>query len=476
MQAEGAQKTKSALDSLLADRFERLSPLDALKARGKLLHRQLKSDETQTYTPNSRRAREQSNYDDSPFLSEQGYTARPHDSDRASILTTASEFSDVSTIRSQSELGFRSDHAEDWTTSKRKPTHAHTLYTPAEVLRTPDLDSIRSSPTNSVHSASSSIWSHTGRSQQSGYYPTSPMAPEDSFATPSPRHLPSTPQLPSSNYVRTVEYPPFQEMVGRYAGSQSSPRSPRSNERPRANTARALSYRIDPSPSSLQSSPRSTGAIRPPLQTAGSSRRATMPAKTSKSPQSAASQLASLPDHSLGAAEHIDVGIEQHEKNQLPQSTHHFKVAADLGDPTGCMLYGLALRHGWGCRADLPRSLHFLRLAADSATLNINDIRQSKALKVPLEDIAIAVYELGVSYQNGWGVVVDKKSSLKYFDLAASWGDVEAMAAAADCYLVGRGCSKDKKKAATYLRTAEEKGRKEVGNAWIWKEKYNPSG
>lgn len=187
--------------------------------------------------------------------------------------------------------------------------------------------------------------------------------------------------------------------------------------------------------------------------------------KSTERRKTTGSRLASKPDHTLQASEHIELGIEQHEHDQLPQSTHHFKVAADLGDPTGCMLYGLALRHGWGCRVDLPRSMQYLRQAADASLLELRT--------KPMEDIAVAVYELAVSYQNGWGVAQDRKASLRYFELAASWGDVEAMAAAADCYLHGRGCSKDKKKAAGYLRKAESKGRKEVGDAWIWKSKYD---
>lgn len=41
------------------------------------------------------------------------------------------------------------------------------------------------------------------------------------------------------------------------------------------------------------------------------------------------------------------------------------------------------------------------------------------------------------------------------------------------CFLEGFGGPKDKKAAARFLRRAEGKGRVEVGNSWIWKDKYN---
>lgn len=153
-----------------------------------------------------------------------------------------------------------------------------------------------------------------------------------------------------------------------------------------------------------------------------------------------------------------------------------------MGDPTGCLLYGLALRHGWGVRPDLTRSLVFLQRAADSAILNVDNLRNSKlfpnsssslSLSTAGGDLGIAIYELGVSYKNGWGVTADKKLCLKYFELASEWGDVEAMIEAAECHLHGTGCKKDKFKAASYLRRAEAKGKKEIGNSWIWKSKYD---
>lgn len=184
--------------------------------------------------------------------------------------------------------------------------------------------------------------------------------------------------------------------------------------------------------------------------------------------------VASFPDAALNAITHVELGIEQHENNQLPQSTHHFKVAAEMGDLTGCLLYGLALRHGWGIRPDLKRSVQMLQRAADSVDLSTDNLGSARMFTTPLNDqLSVAIYELAISFKNGWGVDTNKKTSLKYLELASELGDVEAMVETANCYMQGVGCKKDKSKAAKLLRMAEAKGKKEIGNSWIWKSKYD---
>lgn len=232
----------------------------------------------------------------------------------------------------------------------------------------------------------------------------------------------------------------------------------------------------NPSPSSDQKLQLNT-PHKSPLLNRGNSVKPNKRSPSMRTPSLNTSNLASLPDAALSAITHVELGIEQHEENQLPQSTHHFKVAAEMGDLTGCLLYGLALRHGWGIRPDLQRSVQLLQQAADSANLKnlrTDDLRGSKLFTAPLNDqLGVAMYELAVSFKNGWGVAADKKMSLKYLEFACDLGDVEAMVEAAECYLNGNGCKKDKSKAAKLLRAAELKGKKEIGNSWIWKSKYD---
>lgn len=226
--------------------------------------------------------------------------------------------------------------------------------------------------------------------------------------------------------------------------------------------------------SSVQSSSPSSLARRTPQMSPLEFSKPSLLRSGSKLRSFSKTEVASLPDAALSAETHVELGIEQHEDNRLPQSTHHFKVAAEMGDLTGCLLYGLALRHGWGVRPDLKRSVQMLQRAADSVNLNSNNLRSSKFFTTPLNDqLAVAIYELAISFKNGWGVDMDKKTSLRYLELASDLGDVEAMVETADCYLQGIGCKKDKTKAAKLLRLAEGKGKKEIGNSWIWKSKYD---
>jgi TPR repeat protein len=98
------------------------------------------------------------------------------------------------------------------------------------------------------------------------------------------------------------------------------------------------------------------------------------------------------------------------------------------------------------------------------------DIAERKTRKA---QFALSIYELGVSHMNGWGIEQDKILALRCFEIAASWGDVDALAEAGFCYAQGIGCKKDLKKAAKYYREAEAKGMSMVGNSWIHKAKYD---
>ena len=82
------------------------------------------------------------------------------------------------------------------------------------------------------------------------------------------------------------------------------------------------------------------------------------------------------------------------------------------------------------------------------------------------EQFALRVGELGVSHMNGRGIEQDKALALRCFEIAASWGDADAMAEAGFCYAQAVGCRKDLMKAARYYRSAEARGMSMVGNSW----------
>ncbi|TDZ12747.1 Protein DSF2 [Colletotrichum spinosum] len=180
--------------------------------------------------------------------------------------------------------------------------------------------------------------------------------------------------------------------------------------------------------------------------------------------------------------EHLAKGIECHENGSTKESTYHLRHAAKGGNPTGMLLYALACRHGWGMRPNQREGVEWLRKAAECASLEIADdedhVKEGKFVdamerRTRKAQFALSVYELGVSHMNGWGIEQDKALALRCFEIAGSWGDVDAMAEAGFCYAQGIGCKKNLKKAAGFYRQAEAKGMNMVGNSWIHKSKYN---
>jgi hypothetical protein len=97
---------------------------------------------------------------------------------------------------------------------------------------------------------------------------------------------------------------------------------------------------------------------------------------------------------------------------------------------------------------------------------NDNSGAVSKEQKARKAQFALAIYELGMSYMNGWGIPKDKPLAVRCFEIAGSWGDTDALAEAGFCYTQGVGCRKDMKKAAEFYRQAADKGMSMAGNSW----------
>ncbi|KAH7123787.1 hypothetical protein B0J11DRAFT_321558 [Dendryphion nanum] len=182
------------------------------------------------------------------------------------------------------------------------------------------------------------------------------------------------------------------------------------------------------------------------------------------------------------AQEHCDKAIALHEAGEFMKSTYHFRLAARAGLPEAMFWYGLACRHGWGMRENKSEALQWLRRAVDSGQLEVADDEDlSKHGEAPdylkrkqhRAQYAVAIYELGKCYMNGWGAAQDKPLALRCYEIAGNWGDADALVEAGYCYAEAVGCKKDMKKAARLYRAAEAKGVSMVGNSWIYKDKYN---
>jgi len=177
--------------------------------------------------------------------------------------------------------------------------------------------------------------------------------------------------------------------------------------------------------------------------------------------------------------ETIQEAIRLHESSNLEASTALF---GRLAEPTGAnnalaqVLYGLALRHGWGCEPDQEQAVQYLSMAAANSA-EVEKLALGAGMKkggAAKGELVLAMYELANCFRNGWGIKKDPAAAKQYYETAANLGDTDAMNEVAWCYTEGFGTKKDKFKAAQFLRLAESKGNKTLGNTWIWKDKYNP--
>ncbi|KAG9188884.1 hypothetical protein G6011_07589 [Alternaria panax] len=180
--------------------------------------------------------------------------------------------------------------------------------------------------------------------------------------------------------------------------------------------------------------------------------------------------------------QHCDMGLQLHEAGELLKSTYHLRLAARAGLPEAMFWYGLACRHGWGMRVNQSEALQWLRRAVDSGQLEVADdeaapnVVDATRKKQHRAQYAVAIYELGKCYGNGWGAPKDQSLALRCYEIAGNWGDADALVEAGYCYAEGVGCRKDMKKAAKFYRAAEAKGVSMVGNSWIYKDKYMDDG
>lgn len=136
------------------------------------------------------------------------------------------------------------------------------------------------------------------------------------------------------------------------------------------------------------------------------------------------------------------------------------------------LLWGLTLRHGWGCEKNEKSGFKWLTKAAESAVDDLGKAREGMDVKAVKSELVLAIYEVGQCFFHGWGVAKDHKMAVSYYRVAANLGDGDAQEDLAFCLANGKGCKKDKKEAAKWYRSAVEQGASDVGMAWIYKDKY----
>ncbi|RKO99154.1 hypothetical protein CXG81DRAFT_14931 [Caulochytrium protostelioides] len=143
--------------------------------------------------------------------------------------------------------------------------------------------------------------------------------------------------------------------------------------------------------------------------------------------------------------------------------------------PVGLFLYAMSLRHGWGVRRNERAAVVLLQRAAERAVRDLMARTGSIGASgtAASHELGLAIYELAMSFRQGWGVAKDKASAMYYLQIAAQLGDVDAQMALGEAYLAGKGVRRDKRLAAKWFRSAERQGARMVSQQWIWKEKYD---
>ncbi|KAJ3089764.1 hypothetical protein HK102_005561 [Quaeritorhiza haematococci] len=174
------------------------------------------------------------------------------------------------------------------------------------------------------------------------------------------------------------------------------------------------------------------------------------------------------------------VAIFYHDKNQLKLAAYFFSVAASKGSPLGLFLYAMCLRHGWGVTQDEKLAVKLLQRSAESAIGDLHaggnglqGLNTATLKSIATHELTLAIYELAISFKQGWGVPKSKTTAAYYLTVAAQLGDKDAQVELGECYLRGDGVKADKRMAAKWFREAEKQGAQMVSMQWIWKKKYD---
>ena len=88
------------------------------------------------------------------------------------------------------------------------------------------------------------------------------------------------------------------------------------------------------------------------------------------------------------------------------------------------------------------------------------------------KDNAVAQYQLGICYANGYGVTIDRKLAVKHFCDAAERGHAEALYQLGICHYYGYGVPSNQSQAAEFWEVAANTGHAEaqyqLGNCYYY--------
>lgn len=116
-------------------------------------------------------------------------------------------------------------------------------------------------------------------------------------------------------------------------------------------------------------------------------------------PSSTSSNRSSLrsPEGLRTPQEYLQLGIQHHEANRLRESARCFERSAteEGGCGVGMLMYGLSLRHGWGCARNEKAGFKWLRKAAEHAVEDLERVRMNgdmdvRVIEVNLNDFILS--------------------------------------------------------------------------------------
>ncbi|KAI8924432.1 hypothetical protein BC831DRAFT_498482 [Entophlyctis helioformis] len=211
-------------------------------------------------------------------------------------------------------------------------------------------------------------------------------------------------------------------------------------------------------------------------------------------------------DAGVDTSDALSIAIFYHERNHLDIAAYYFSLSAAQGNPLGLFLYAISMRHGWGLPKNESEAVRLLQVAAQKAMGEVSKQAQllqqrfkrysvasdapavpwstgsgggadagpastvrngnrntlARASKEPsppapqLSELMLAIYELAMSFKQGWGLPKNKVTAVYYLNMAAELGDPDAQIELAECYLRGDGIKANKKMAAHWFRKAEK--------------------
>ena len=136
-----------------------------------------------------------------------------------------------------------------------------------------------------------------------------------------------------------------------------------------------------------------------------------------------------------------ELGRAYHKKKEYEKAVEFYQKAADKGYTNAQYNLGVMYDNGWGVRQDYIKAVELYQKAADQGN-------------------ADALSNLGVMYESGQSVKQDYKKAVELFEEAAAQGNAFAQINLGEMYVAGKGVKKDYVKARELFKKAAAQGNK----------------